>query len=86
LSLVPAGKSLFNEERERFHHGNVTPAVETASRANAYLLNAFAGCSLRNGRVVTFYVAAEAVAVTCETSGTECMLLPRSFPSTENPR
>jgi hypothetical protein len=84
--LSPAGKSLFNEERERFRHGIVTPAVETASRAHAYLLNAFAGCSLRNGRVVTFYVAAEVVAVTCETSGTERMLLPRSFPSTEKPR
>ena len=86
MSLVPAGKSLFNEERELSRHGNVTPAVETASRACAYLLNAFAGCSLRNGRVVTFYAAAEVVAVTCETSGTERMLLPRSFPSTENPR
>jgi hypothetical protein len=64
----------------------VKPTVETASQAHAYLLNAFAGCSLRNGRVVTFYVAVEAVAVTCETSGTERMLLPRSFPSTEKPR
>jgi hypothetical protein len=59
LSLVPAGKSLFNEERELSRHGNVTPAVETASRACAYLLNAFAGCSLCNGRVVTFHVAAK---------------------------
>jgi hypothetical protein len=33
LSLVPTGKSLFNEERERFRHGIVTPAIETASRA-----------------------------------------------------
>jgi hypothetical protein len=33
LSLVPIGKSLFNEERGRFRHGIVTPAIETASRA-----------------------------------------------------
>jgi hypothetical protein len=56
---VPAGKSLFNEERERFRHGNVTPAVETASRACAYLVNAFAGCSLHDRRVATIHVAAK---------------------------
>jgi hypothetical protein len=33
LSLVPKDKSLFNEERGRFRHGIVTPAIETASRA-----------------------------------------------------
>jgi hypothetical protein len=85
LSLVPTGKSLFNEERGRFRHGIVTPTIETASRARAYLFNALAGCSRRNSRVVTFNVAAEVVVVTCERSGTERMLLPHSFPSTENP-
>jgi hypothetical protein len=86
LSFVPIGKSLFNEERGRFRHGIVTPTLETASRATRICSMRLPGCSLRNSRVVTFYVAAEVVVVTCETSGTERMLLPRSFPSTEKPR
>jgi len=86
LSFVPIGKSLFDEERGRFRHGIVTPANRNGIAGHAYLFNAFAGCSLRNSRVVTFYVAAEVVVATCETSGTERTLLPRSFPSTEKPR